>query len=88
MDPQVLPEDEKRTGVFHYLFGGSGKNLLTRLEYSANPGFCLSFFSSIGIPETYSIKKVIVSGPMIVHHDGLWASDMIQIHHQSVTSPK
>ena len=48
-----------------YLLGNQGRNTLVLLLYSAKSGFSAIFFSSIGIPETFKIKMVIVRGPMI-----------------------
>ena len=51
---------------FNYFFGGMGINMLVLFLYAIKSGFLCIFFSSIGIPDTFVIKKVIVNGPIIV----------------------
>jgi hypothetical protein len=51
--------------VYTPFLGNQGiKTLVLRL-YSGNSGCFSIFFSNIGIPDTFKIKKVMMSGPII-----------------------
>ncbi len=78
-------------GGFYFNYpslGGRGINALVLFLYSANSGFCSIFFSSIGIPETFKMRYVIVIGPMILSQPDGTKRATIKIPHHCVTSPK
>jgi hypothetical protein len=51
-------------------------------------GLLIYFFSRSGIPETLVIRRVIVSGPIIVIRVSGELREMRNIPHQQRTSPK
>ncbi len=51
--------------LYFYFFGNQGRKALVSFLYFLNSLFLLYFFSSIGIPEIFKIKIVIVVGDII-----------------------
>jgi hypothetical protein len=73
--------------MFYFLVN-HGINILVRAAYAGKSGCVRIFFSKSGIPDTNSIRMVIVSGPTMVKKLPDIESAMIHNPHHCVTSPK
>jgi len=49
---------------YEFFLGGKGKKALVFFLYASKLGFPSYFFSNIGMPETFKIRKVMVRGPI------------------------